>query len=244
MFEEIDESRYAFAPMQVLPELYVDLDMQLLTARDDRQRWSALIAGTREVLDRFDHIKAPKIICATGEFVIEQLDQCVVEFRNCGAGSFADWLQDVVDILAAHQQLQAQCAKRIRRPGTDADTIMAVVEAADSLAAAAEYMAIHGFRAFPANPQARPDYRLMGHAGACLAIEIRRNPLRVQLGGVGGAAGSPEFNPYVASLYRLELVTHRRLYRLFYALAEHVGMDLINPHGLFDAPDVIDRREL
>jgi hypothetical protein len=32
-FEEIDESCYAFAPVQVLPELYIDLDMQLLTAR-------------------------------------------------------------------------------------------------------------------------------------------------------------------------------------------------------------------
>jgi hypothetical protein len=36
-FEEIDESCYAFAPVQVLPELYIDLDMQLLTARDDQE---------------------------------------------------------------------------------------------------------------------------------------------------------------------------------------------------------------
>jgi hypothetical protein len=51
--------------------------MQLLTAPDDdNARWSALIAGTREVLDRFERITAPKIICATGEFVIDQLSQC------------------------------------------------------------------------------------------------------------------------------------------------------------------------
>ena len=73
--------------------------MQLFTAADDHARWSALIVGTREVLDRFDHITAPKIICATGEFVIDQLAQCLHGFRDCGFPPFADWLQDVVDVL-------------------------------------------------------------------------------------------------------------------------------------------------
>jgi hypothetical protein len=69
--------------------------------------------------------------------------------------------------------------------------------------------------------------------------------LRVQHDGVGGAAGSPEFNSYVAGLYHLELATHRRRYRLFYRLAEYVGMDLSDdPRGLFDTPDSVDRREL
>jgi hypothetical protein len=177
--------------------------------------------------------------------VIDQLGRCVQGFQDCGAAVFAEWLQGVVDVLTAHQQLQGQCGERIRRAGTDADTITAVVEAADSLNVAAEFMAIQDFGAFPANPHARPDYQLTGYAGTCLGIEIRRNPLRVQLDGVGGAAGSPEFNPYVAGLYHLELATHRRLYRLFYLLAEHVGMDLSDdPHGLFDTPDVIDRTTL
>jgi hypothetical protein len=103
-------------------------------------------------------------------------------------------------------------------------------------------------RIFGTLPTCRPvrlDYRLMGYAGTCLGIEIRRNPLRMQLDGTGGAAGSPDFNPYVAGLYHLELATHRRLYRLFYLLADHVGMDLSDdPHGLFDTPDNVDRREL
>ena len=34
------------------PEFYAELDVQLLTAVDDTARWEALIAGTREVIDR------------------------------------------------------------------------------------------------------------------------------------------------------------------------------------------------
>ena len=244
MFEDVDEDCFAFAPMQVIPELYVDLDIQLLTAPDDDARWSALIAGTREVLDRFDHIAEPKIICATGEFVTEQLAQCVRGFRDCGLPSFADWLQDVVDVLTAHQLLQTRCAETIRRAEINADAITAIIEAAHALDAAAEQVAVHQFGAFPTYRAATPNYQLMGYAGTCLSIETRRNPLRLQLDGAGGAAGSPEFNPYVAGLYDLERAVHRRVYRLFYRLAEHVGIDLgDDPHRLFETPDDVDRRE-
>lgn len=48
----VDGGRHSFYPFQVIPELYADLDLQLLTATDDATRWAALIAGTREVLYR------------------------------------------------------------------------------------------------------------------------------------------------------------------------------------------------
>uniref|UniRef100_UPI001E2FDD87 hypothetical protein n=1 Tax=Mycobacterium hubeiense TaxID=1867256 RepID=UPI001E2FDD87 len=90
----------------------------------------------------------------------------------------------------------------------------------------------------------RPDYQVMGIAGMCLAAETHRNPLRVDLDGAGGVAASPEFNSYVDGLYRLELATHRRLYRLFYGLCAHVGFDLSKDPHLFHSPDDVDRREL
>ena len=78
---------------------------------------------------------------------------------------------------------------------------------------------------------------------AALGAEIRRNPLRKQVNGAGGIAGSREFNPYVAALHQLELITHRRMYRLLYRFCEHVGITLQDPdHDLFAHPDKVDRQ--
>jgi hypothetical protein len=134
----------------------------------------------------------------------------------------------------------------IRDAGTDADAAKAIAEAVVSLRAAAEAIAIHPFAPYPPRkPSAPPDYSLMARAGMCLAAETHRVPLRRYLDGVGGTAGSPEFNPYVAALFHLELATHRRMYRLFYYLCFHVGFDLNSTsHSLFESPDVVDTKEL
>jgi hypothetical protein len=56
-------------------------------------------------------------------------------------------------------------------------------------------------------------------------------------------AGSAEFNPYVAALAALELATHRRFYRLFYRLAQAVGIDT-SDETIFRDPDLVDRLDL
>jgi hypothetical protein len=153
-------------------------------------------------------------------------------------------LHNVVEALATYERLQDQCARQIRRAATDAEVITAIRDAADSLNAAAEEVACKDFGEFPNYRPVRPDYPLMAYAGTCLGIEIRRNPLRTRLDGAGGAAGSSEFNPYVAALCSLERATHRRLYRLFYRFAQHAGMDFSDdPHCLFETPDSVDRSE-
>ena len=243
-FDDDDSLRYP--PTPVMPELFVDLDLQLFTAADETMRWAALVAGTREVLDRFAHLASPKVRVSTGpEVVVSRLDACVQGFSAIGAEAFARWLQTVVDVLEAHASLQHRCVHDIRATKTDAEAITAITEAATSLDAAAKAIAGYPFEAFPPRPDESPDYPLMAQAGMCLAAETHRVPLRTQLDGAGGASGSAEFNPYVAALFRLELATHRRLYRLFYELCFHVGFDLHdNPDVRFDTPDGVDRQGL
>jgi hypothetical protein len=73
-----------------------------------------------------------------------------------------------------------------------------------------------------------------------LGGENHRYPLCRQLGRAGGAAGSAEFNPYVAGLYELELATHRCMYRFAYNLLVHVGFDLADETA-WRTPDQVDR---
>ena len=57
-----------------------------------------------------------------------------------------------------------------------------------------------------------------------------------------GMAGSPEHNPYVAALYELQLVTHRRVYRMLYEFCEHVGIDFSPyPSWIWKRPEQVDR---
>lgn len=230
-----------------MPEIYVDLDMQLLTAHTEEQLSAAVVAGTREVLDRLAHMSSPSTLASIGpDDVVHQLQSCVRELAAEGNDVYATWLGKVVDVLEAHLSLQARCAAAIRNTGTDADAGRAIAEAVVSLGAATDVIAAYQFPPYPPrDSSAPPDYSLMTRAGMCLAAETHRVPLRTYLNGVGGAAGSPEFNPYVAALLDLELATHRRLYRLFYDLCFHLGFDLNSTsRPLFDSPDVVDTKEL
>jgi hypothetical protein len=242
MTDRADDDRYSFYPFQVIPELYADLDLQLLTATDDTTRWAALIAGTREVLDRLDHLAAPNIICATGTTIIQKLAECVQQFDRHGATELAGWLQDVIDVLTAHQTLQENSAIQIRQASGHGETVAAILDAAASLRVAAEAIAVRRFPDYPSVVVTQLAHNVMGAAAGTFGVENHRNPLRKQLDGVGGAAGSPEFNPYVAALYELELNTHRRLYRLFYNLLDtHLGIRLSDDE-LFATPDDVDVR--
>ncbi len=243
-FDDDDSLRYP--PTPVMPELFVDLDLQLFTAADETVRWAALVAGTREVLDRFAHLASPKVRVSTGpEVVLSRLDACVQGFAANSFDRFAQWLRTVVDVLDAHESLQHRCAQDIRATDNDTEARAAILDAARSLNSAADAMAEYVFAEFPPRPDGPPDYALMAQAGLCLAAETHRVALRTQLDGAGGASGSAEFNPYVAALFRLELATHRRLYRLFYELCFHVGFDLHdNPDVRFDTPDGVDRQGL
>lgn len=100
------------------------------------------------------------------------------------------------------------------------------------MTAAADHMATYRFPAFPPYHSDRPDYGLMVAAGSCLAEENHRTPLRDNLVGVGGAAGSAELNPYVHGLFELELATPRRMYRLLYEFCRNVGFDVADEPGL------------
>jgi hypothetical protein len=242
MTDCVDGDRYSFYPFQVIPELYADLDLQLLTAADDTTRWAALIAGTLEVLDRLDHLAAPNIICATGTTVIQRLAECVQQFERHEAAELARWLQDVIDVLTAHLTLQESSSIHIRQASGHDEAVAAILDAAASTRVAAKAIAVHRFRDYPPVDATQRNHAVMAAAAGTFGVENHRNPLRKQLDGVGGAAGSPEFNPYVAALYQLELNTHRRLYRLFYNLLDqHLGLRL---HGdeLFDTPDDVDVR--
>lgn len=242
-----DDDSLRCPPLPVLPEMYADLDMQLLTAHNEQQLAAAVVAGTREVLDRLAHIGSPSTLASVGpDAVVRQLRSCVAELLAEGNDDYATWLQSVVDVLEAHLRLQVECAEEILNAGTYADTAQAITESVSSLQAAADAVAAYPFAPYPPRRRADPpDYQLMIRAGTCLAAETHRVPLRTHLDGVGGAAGSPEFNPYVAALLNLELTTHRRLYRLFYELCFHVGFDLNSTsHSLFDSPDMVDTKEL
>jgi len=239
-----DDPMFCYPPTPVLPEWYLDLDLQLLSASDESQRWAAVVAGTREVLDRFDHLASPQVRELTGpQTVVVGLRKNALMFEAAGRADMATWLSTVIDVLDAHQHLHVQCAEQIRGTATVESAAAAIGEAAASLKAAAHQMATYRFPAFPPYHSMRPNYPLMLAAGACLAEESHRSPLRDDLAGAGGAAGSAEFNPYVDGLFRLELATHRRLYRLFFGLCRHVGFDVAAERDLL-SPDEVDERVL
>ncbi|WP_142386967.1 hypothetical protein, partial [Mycobacterium hubeiense] len=148
--DDEDDPRICYPPTPVLPEMYADLDLQLFTACDDAARWAAVVAGTRELLDRFDHLRSPKVRMSTGpEIVVSRLRTCVNDFETCGVVAISRWLQAVVDVLQAHLHLQQQCADDIRRAVSVDEAISAITEAGASLTAAAENMATYPFADFP-----------------------------------------------------------------------------------------------
>lgn len=239
-----NDPQICYPPTPVLAEWYLDLDLQLLVAADEEERWAAVVAGTREVLDRFDHLASPQVRVLTGpQAVVVRLRKNAEKFIVAGRPDMAAWLQQVIDMLEAHADLENRCAEQIRNAESPTEAASAIGEAAASLRMAAHHMAKHRFPNFPPYRSDRPDFALIAAAGSCLADENHRTSLRVDLAGAGGAAGSAEFNPYVDGLLQLELATHRRLYRLFYDLCRHVGFDVAAESGLA-SPDDVDEQAL
>jgi hypothetical protein len=241
-----DDDPFVYPPVPVIPQLYVDLDLELLTAADDGVRWDAIIAGTREVIDRFEYLASTKVRELTGpELVIRRLASCRQGFEGLAASGFADWLGSVIEVLIADQALVVLSMDRIRRAATDAEAVTQVVWASVALGAAADRMAVREFGLPRTDRRSGSDHRLWCCVDSCLAVETHRTTLRTDLDGIGGMAGSPEWNPFVGALFRLELATHRRLYRSFYELCAHVRSDLIDdPSEPFDTPDQVDRQAL
>lgn len=241
--ERDPDDQLVYSPAPTVPELFIDLDLMLLSARDESARWSALVSGTREVLSRFDHLSDSRIFSANARTVIDSLTSCAGRFEDLGVPALALWLKaEIVAVLIAHQHLQDLCLEQIRS-ANDAEVVDAITEATMSLRLAAEQAASRRFAMFPDYANSGGDYQLKLAALASLGAEIRRNSLRKQLDGAGGAAGSPEFNPLVGALFDLELVTHRRVYRVLYEFARHVGVDL-DGDDLFERPDIVDSQQL
>jgi hypothetical protein len=237
-----DPERFAYFPLPVFHELYTELDLLLLTADGGAERWPAIIAGTAEVLDRLDYVAAPKVLCRTGIDVIKDLLNCKRTFDDCGQAAVGSALCEPISLLTDHQRIHQDCATQIRAAfgsGHHDETVTAITTAAAMLRRVAQDMHGHSFAPLPPYSAAQPDHCLMGIALGPLDAENTRNPLRKQLDGTAGMAGSPEHNPYVAALYELELTTHRRLYRRLYQLCEHVGIDL-SEHRICKTPDQVD----
>jgi hypothetical protein len=231
-------------PVSVSPESYADLDLMLVFAPDERQRWQALVAGTIEVLNRFDHLTQWRANCPTAADVSEAFSRAAD--RMAGYGRLASAVRLAADVLDHQEECRRRDAAAIRAAlprGHDA-TVTAIETATSHLRWTAERMREHDFGQLPPFASVTPDHELMRAALAVLNAENARNPLRAQLAGAGGAAGYRLYNPYVAGLYELELVTHRRMYRFAYELvihvAGHTGIDL-SGETLY-TPDHIDQR--
>lgn len=237
------DEQFVYSPAPTMPELYVDLDLMLLCAPDGPRRWAALVVGTREVLNRFDHLSNPSVFCPGPTTVIDSLAACARRFEELHVPALASWLRaEVIDVLSAHQRLQEICLDQVRCV-SDAQAIDVIAEVSTQLQGAAAHMAVRRFAPFPERSGSATSYEIKLVALATLAAEMKRNPLRKQLDGAGGAAGSAEFNPLVGALTDLELVTHRRLYRVLYQLAEHVGVEL-DDDDLFDRPEIVEGQPL
>lgn len=227
-----------YSPTPLMPEIFLDLDLMLIAATDEEGVRSALIAGTREVLSRFEHLAEAQVFCASSRTVIAEMTAVVRRLDLLGANAIARWLQvGVLDVLTAHQQLHEDCIDQLGR--AQGPMSVAISDVAASLNAAAQHMTTRRFARFPVPPDGGYEFNVQLAVLAAMSAELRRNPLRNQLDGAGGAAGSAEYNPYVRAMFALELVTHRRLYRILYSLAEHVGVDL-RDDDLFQQPEVLE----
>lgn len=235
-FDDADDG-LVYSPTPLMPEIYLDLDLMLLTAPDGRGRWPALVAGTREVLCRFDHLADDRVFCASASSVIADISSIVKRLDSLGCNELGRWMKSqILDALSAHQELHERCIDQLRSAG-ESQMVTAISDAASSLHAAAQYMSVRRFAAFP--ERVVWDFNIKLAVLAAMSAESRRNPLRKQLDGAGGAAGSAEFNPYVAAMFELERVTHQRVYRILYSLAEHAGIDLTDDQ-LFKRPEVVE----
>jgi hypothetical protein len=234
-----------WSPVTLPPEIYADLDLMLLTATSEDQRWQAIVAGTAEVVARFDHLAEPRISGGPtgGADVIRGFGESRERFLACGAYLLAGVVSEAIGVLTANQALHARCLNRLRDRlcAGHQRAVSAIESAAFSLRSAAEYTRMKRFRPFPPYSTAQPDYDIWRAAVTPTGAENHRFPLRKQLDGAGGAAGAPEFNPYVAGLYELELATHRRMYRFAYDLAVHVGIDVREDEKIWKPPDQVDR---
>jgi hypothetical protein len=242
-----DWDQSAVFPVPVLHELYVDLDLRLLTATDDTERWSAIVAGTAEVLDRFDHITSSNVICPTDTNVIGGLRAARRSFQFYDQPLLAGVLSEPIAVLSAHELVHKRCITGIRaalQQHHQSAAITAISNAATMLNETAKVMRDYRFQPFPAYPTAQPVESILSIAASGLRAEAERNPLSKQLDGAGGMAGSPEHNPYVAALYELQLASHRRIYRRLYRFCEHVGIDFSPyPSWIWKRPDQVDEEQ-
>ncbi|ORV83453.1 hypothetical protein [Mycolicibacterium iranicum] len=237
-----EDDNLVYSPTPLLPEIFLDLDLMLLTAVDDDAYRSAIAAGTREVISRFEHLADPRVFCASAKSVVAEVAAAINRLTDMGDNRVAQWLTtEVLDLLVAQEQLHERCIDTLRAAG-DID-ICLISEVVSSIEATAANVRDRRFAPLPECCGNGWDYNVKLAVLAAMSAEMRRNPLRKQLDGAGGAAGSAEFNPYVRAMFELELVTHRRLYRILYSLAEHVGVDLRGDE-LFQAPEVVENQKL
>jgi hypothetical protein len=142
----------AVFPMPVLHELYADLDLLLLTATDDTQRWQAIVAGTVDVLDRFDHITDPKVICPTDTNVIGYLRAAQRSFEFYGQYLLAGVLAEPITVLSAQELVHKRCITEIRaalQEDHQRGAVTAITDAATTLDDTAKAMRGYQFRPFP-----------------------------------------------------------------------------------------------
>jgi hypothetical protein len=246
-YDDAGDDRFS-VPCQApaFPELYADLDLALLSASDDYHRWQALIGGTREVLDRFAYCADPATPVGKlpSKHVLKELRAAVGHFAGFQAGPVAHWLDGIVGIAAAHDELHDRCVENITAAldhGHDA-AVAAIIDAAASLDAAAQQVATMAIPPPPRYVHHDPG-QLRVLSLYPLGVEIRRDPLSERIAGLGGLAATPEFNPYIAALYALELATHRRFYRLFFLQLRAAGADMTD-ETIFRDPDLIDREPI
>jgi hypothetical protein len=189
-------------PSVVIPsEYYADLDLLLLTAADDRQRWEALIAGTREMIDRPGRLAEVGFLrpgqqdVLTGARIVDCFVDCARLLDEHQIPQLAEWLRELIGVLSAQQRLQHDCTEQIctaLQSDNHKQALAAISDGAALLHAAATDTRSHLFSHFPPYSTAEPNYPVLLVTLAALGAEMRRNPLRKQINGAGGMAGSPE----------------------------------------------------
>jgi hypothetical protein len=118
-------------PVSVSPESYADLDLMLVFAPDEGQRWQALVAGTIEVLNRFDHLTQWRASCPTAADVSEAFSGAADRMAGyCQLASAVRLAAEVLDQQEEHRRRDAaampsglRCpevmprrSRRLRRP--------------------------------------------------------------------------------------------------------------------------------